>query len=890
MEATILSKVLLVLSNTKYALLQDLEREFVSIRGQAEKAGSDFEAAEVFVEAVFARIGFDISHIEETRELKDLLKGLFKLMDGLDEQVKELSSGSDPDWMKIAEKLMKTVKEVVGLVKSFEKIEFEKAMKELSETAAPDKLKETAVQMGKRLSDHILITLLRNTRTVFADEISYCEQLASGVRKQLRQDASQLTENARLLLTEAAQRAEEAERRLGDEVDWLKSEIEKGMDPEFFRKVSRSVNGIYAVLDLLGLIGTTTIRLKVPQKAIAALNNLQKNAENLPQELQLSADVLGVSPANLLLQAKKQTSQLSYPITIDIIHWDKLNDLFTRPIDYLKGLYQVDSYAQAEQLLTRIMEVARVFNPEVPDFSSIKNMLVSLLHRLEDRILSSASETVGELWQKIEPVVMLIRMTIEMLKEIARQLKTDIHDLLAEYRALLGAVGRRLENTSLNAAHTRGNTTIPDSIPSHANADKVLKRLSMPDPTPYIYSDWQGLANDLNKQLGLSLTVGSLQTWGKETLDDLYQTVSPAAWEIRLEQVFGRLEQEFKTDLKSVTSLFSKAGARKLVADFDGTLNHLFDKADVTDYLKIIRTAATEVAIPDPNLYFDSLLNKLDLRNKVGEEQLSKVWDIVKRRVLTPIIDYLKQQLTDALYELVDVFIEKLLAQKDGPMQQTRDMINVAKQLQQGHGTTPVTLTAPATEALKKVKVVLNSESVAYLKWMSWVVPQVIRLSTRSLKLSDVVRFIQDFYGKMPADAKKYFYDLLPNLPSDGFTDYVKNMGYTLDLETKFFCATLLNLKGDAGGRDVDFQAAAVLQICLFVGDNDKGKPALFVIPVISAKAGVQFTIGSHLLTLTFDGKMGEVVKEAMTEPNVEFNVDYDKAYQECIERLETKC
>ncbi len=889
METTILSKVLLVLSKTKEALLQDLEQEFVSIRKQSEDPENeepDFETVTIFIEAIFARIGFDICHHDETKELKDLLKGLFKLTEKLGTLFNKVSKEEDPDWTAIGKDLLETIKGVTELIKSFTNIEFEKVMEELSDEASPDKLKELGKRMGKRLLDHILITLLRNLRNVFADEISYCKQLASDVRNQLQDATSELSNNARLLLSEAAQRADEVKNRLGEQAEILEQQIEDGMDPDFYLKVSRTVNGIYAILDLLGLMGTTTIRLKIPDSVLNSINDLKKNVADLPKPLQLSADLIGVSPSSLLQYAEKNISHSSYPITIDIIHWDKLPSLFAEPINYLKGLYQVDSFEQAEQLLTRIMQVARVFNPDVPDFSSIKSMLISLLHKLEDHILTSASEAVKELWKNIEPIVMMIRMIIEMLKDVAKQMKMKIEDLLDEYKALLNVVGLRLEKAFNKIDPSNIQIELPESFSEHELAIKALEHLSTPDLRPYLNADWEGLSKDLHDLFEVSISADKLKDWGNETLEDLKNTISPTEWEKRFEKVFLRLKEEFDSDLKNITSLFTKEGAKKLVADFNGTIGHLFDEIDITDYLKIIRTAASEVAIPNPNLYYDSLCKKLDLHKSLDEEKLAEVWDIIKRRILTPITECLKQLLVDALYELADLFIEDIINDNSTAILQVQDVVKVGKQLQNYQESSSITLEAPNTDALKEVKIELDSEAIAYIKWMSWVIPQAIRLSTRSVKLPDILRFIQDFFGKMPAEAKQSFYDLLPNMPSNGFTDYVKNIGYTLDVESKFFCATLLNLKGKLEDTHLEFNTAAALQVCLFIGENKEGKPAFFVIPIVSANAEAKFTFGKHLLSIELEGEMAELVDAAMSSPNVEFNVNYENEYNDSINRL----
>ena len=84
MESSILNKFLLALSKTKDALLEDLENEYISIRKIAEGAAEDnhgsasegLVAVETVINAVFERIGFDVSNYKETKELVNAVEAV----------------------------------------------------------------------------------------------------------------------------------------------------------------------------------------------------------------------------------------------------------------------------------------------------------------------------------------------------------------------------------------------------------------------------------------------------------------------------------------------------------------------------------------------------------------------------------------------------------------------------------------------------------------------------------------------------------------------------------------------------------------------------------------------------------------------------------------------
>ena len=75
---TVVSKILLLLNKVKEALIQDLQKEFVQVREAVANMNLESEGKSIsdyvdgmcnIVDAVFARVGYDISHYENLDEL-----------------------------------------------------------------------------------------------------------------------------------------------------------------------------------------------------------------------------------------------------------------------------------------------------------------------------------------------------------------------------------------------------------------------------------------------------------------------------------------------------------------------------------------------------------------------------------------------------------------------------------------------------------------------------------------------------------------------------------------------------------------------------------------------------------------------------------------------------
>ena len=918
MESSILNKFLLALSKTKDALLEDLENEYISIRKIAEGAAEDnpgsasegLVAVETVINAVFERIGFDVSNYKETKELVNAVEAVFKLADGIADDVKAIADNPQ-DVSRISATVIDKVKDVISLIETFKSIKYDEIKREFADTPYED----VAKTLGRRLLDHILISLLRNIRGAFDDEIEYCRILARNINANISSLASELKGNAASLLRDAEDRAYELAGRLGNEAEEIRKNVE-GQDIDIannniYIKTARTLSCIYAVLDFLGLMGTVTVEFKVPAAVVNVIKKAKGYSDKAVAELGPIVDVIGLSPTTFdniqkQLTAAGNAAALSYPLTIDIINWERLKELFTEPLAYIKKMYQVDDYAEATELLTKIMALVRVFNPEVPDFSSIKNMLVTLVRKIEDRVLTAAKEVMGDVWKKVEPFVLFVRMMIELLEQVADKLKDGVKDLLDEYRALLALVGQELEQAFRTKGKASGFSE-KDLTQYDQNVSKAYTEFKQAFGTinlaPYASPDEaalkslvQAYADELSKEIGkeipateVSACVSAIKGWYEATLKDINSFVNPGEWNKRFDTVTGELEKVFQEDVSAVTSLVSAKGAKKLAGNFSGTLKDTFSKIDISDYIKIITTAVNEVAIPDPETYYSQFAAAAGkCFSTAGKVDVSALWKVTERKLLTPLLDYLKGIAINALSVLMNRFLTRMLAERGEEIKALRDfksLVGDMKDVVTGNTEKAITLASDGVAAGQEVQVVIDKKLDGYkeyLSWISWTAIEIIRLSTQSPSLTNILKFLQNFYSKVPKAVKDEFFDLFPTMPSNGFTDYVQSISYTLDVDSRFFCATLLNLKGEEKGDVSKGSLTAILQICIFVGDHE-GSPALYFIPVVSAKGELQFELGNNLLTLRLSADLNKVVQEAVGEPNVTFNLDFTDEAEEAL-------
>ena len=94
----LLSRVGLLLEKTRDALIADLRQEFIGVRSAAlaYEQEPSIEHFAAVIDAVFARVGYDISHYDELNELRSVVEKLLGVTDKIADVVKSGSQmGAD---------------------------------------------------------------------------------------------------------------------------------------------------------------------------------------------------------------------------------------------------------------------------------------------------------------------------------------------------------------------------------------------------------------------------------------------------------------------------------------------------------------------------------------------------------------------------------------------------------------------------------------------------------------------------------------------------------------------------------------------------------------------------------------------------------------------------
>ena len=71
---------------------------------------------------------------------------------------------------------------------------------------------------------------------------------------------------------------------------------------------------------------------------------------------------------------------------VHVTCWRNFGDLFQNPVKYFNKLYPINNKEDAEEFFAKIVKIAKSFNPYMPDYDSVYQMLYELLFRVKDKI------------------------------------------------------------------------------------------------------------------------------------------------------------------------------------------------------------------------------------------------------------------------------------------------------------------------------------------------------------------------------------------------------------------------------------------------------------------------------------------------------------------------
>ena len=1004
----ITDKIVLLLQKTMDTLLLDLEKEFSSVRkaiDQLDKstngtpsgfidgvqsAQTIYDNCGQVIKAVFAQVGMDVSQCDNAEKFANLVGKPLAIIDNLATNLEPLTKAGETDYGEILVSLYDTLKDLVQLIKDFQDVEYSKIDDELKTLLGDAYSKFDFKDFAMDILEYIMITILRNGREVFSDEIKYCKLQANEIYKNINDTVKDVRSNVKSIINDLEKDASKAEKMVDslfkesveemedvyrslkslatDTASETASEFKKEIFQlqqsddykqaiEIYQKVSGYLAKTYAVLDFLGIVGEKTVEIKLPEKFISALSsaagevtgaigdatdavsgfvkditedangavtyvtgnvnkltgtakteidNAVKKVDSLTgtslEKLDVTADLVDIPAINIPDYSQQITDignsfknelggtvqggidylkGISYPIKITTFKWSKIEKMFSNPEDYFKEQYPVNSIEDAENIVSKVIEIVRLFNPDIPDFSSIRNMLESLLRELGEKVLSVAKDARKELWEQVKPLMTMIRKVLDLLEEMYEALKRNSKEIIQEIKRnfiqdVVNPLSRDLKQATDDAeGFVRKVKKQIDSITVPANVEKLYEDIIYPSILDAIKKskapDPEKLAAGLKKD-----SVALLSSWGSGVSTHLQKFFSEKEWKGRLDGTVSALEATFEADVNAVKSFLSPSTLDDFSA-IGGKWDDLKDNLDINQYIKIISEAFDNVSVPNPELYYEgfrqcikAILKKAsDAGAKFDDSQITEflsdiatgVWDRVRNKIINPIIREIKRQVMKIVRRVVREILKRLLDQLPTYIDLSA-LEGIADNVEKAAATVKV-YASEANERIKEVKDLSNAiasgdiDAIADNEFVNAIFTKIdnyidipigkewaiaakdiakasVDFSTSDMGYADVISLVYSLYKAIPKSAKEYFEDILPSIPDDNgildqFRDFIEGMDYKGDMDDTFAIVTVLNVgsEKDKDGKPaekkdngkVDFKASALLQVVIFAGE-----------------------------------------------------------------------
>lgn len=765
---------------------------------------------------------------------------------------------------------------------------------------------------------------------------------------------------------------------LGDSLEEFRKVCERlGVDPGLdaddtsYEKVAKAFTSTYSIMEFLGLIHQKQVTLKLPKQMVNALISVSKKVTSASKEIQgatenvaqqaktatveltkaiqdeigVTFDALNLSQGSIvtfstqlgrLITSSAQTGQsmvgdgasavnsalqelqnFSYPIRIPVIRWGKVKDLFTRPIDYFQELYPLENVEDVQELATRILDILHGINPDIPDFSSIMSLLESLIKKLQRLVLETGKEALKSIYEKVEPIIAVLRKVIDMLKEMGKALESQLGQVLTQLQENLKTIALQmqaaLEGTAqeivVGAQETAGEiarelSKISIPIPNNALFSAIYKDVLGPALEEFLsdslnvpISNVEGVVNSIN-----STSESELQKWANATYTDIKNSLSPSVWEDRLSTLLYQLRAEFKSDAAALQGVVSAKGIAQLARTRGASLK---DSLDINSYITIIKEAVQEVVLPDPELYFYSFTStvrgvlksavekvsgcaadvKSDLLNTLeskAEVFAASIWDRIKKKVIGKALSTLREVIVSEVRYLVRSLLSSILAgmqQASSGLQQTNggsQQTNNDTQLPTYHelcGQKSVSTVAIQTGAGETI---INI-SQEMRQWANGVVSAALAFASSPMAYGDILSLVLSLYRSIPGEVKDVVASILPPIPdflqgldTSGLTKIASALGCSANLDGRFCAVNVLNIYADKENppRFMNPESGISLNLFFLLGSYNQDEqtqedpiPALYCMVCLKGNLGATFPIGrQHEMGLTLEGGLGEIL------------------------------
>lgn len=701
----ILAKFGLALSKTKDSLFLDLKE-----RLPQEDIKNPNDIFNYFDE-LFEFLGYSAEGLIPDG-IKATTSKSFELAENIDNLIKKIGPASeylkalnwddvkgDPDEeedldapeviLEMGESIIKLVSNLIDLVKLF-KEDFE-ANYDANKEAWNKLIHESNLEedLPKRLFDHILNTFLKNLFEVFKGDIAALIEKVKNAIENTQIDESIFKEIT--LIFEA--------------FDAIIEDESANIEAQLTRIVQLLIKELKTVIKAVEQTAFTELKtaLNNLKKFIDALNYF-KQAEAILIFFKLSTEErITVFKTQIETVPSSIDDVLNLTTVINVIHWNRVEKLFTNPIDYFNEHYPLESFDQASELLDAISILAKAFGFDIPDTSSMKALLLDLLKKIGEEIKTVVDENIVKIFDGIDKIIRsflsyLEAIVLELKNNIENHVGTLLNNIVNDVKEVYQHILDNTHQINSDVKELLEDLPKPQLIGEAEMVKDIFEEVLLPvieekakefeafkDLT---ITDWKALLSNISTQYYENLQ--SLKT-------DINEFANNNWLENKYESISDAIKEEFNRQTKNIPNSYEQLFDRFNNPD---SLHpkELFSDFDPYAFIKITSTELKKgFGVFNPETYFLNFINisvnafntiivatddtakgfQNQLPNKNEVDKLKKNFEAFLNKVLVDAWKKIKEKLIDTYISPFSKAFETIIQKKGIDL--LREIINIVK-------------------------------------------------------------------------------------------------------------------------------------------------------------------------------------------------------------------
>lgn len=433
----ILAKFALVLSKTKDALIADLKERLT------ENTSDKFDTKDLIshIDNFFNLLGYDVKGLipgeikDATNEVFEVSEDLAKIIIGISKKVDETSDifyifrdkTGDEEVEDLYKGILALIKNTVDMVKAFKKLgdmQLDATKKDWEKFVKESNFEK---DFPKRLFDHVVSVFMRNASEVFSDDIKQLKDALKDELKSVSGDFKDVGDDIVELLDDAL------------------ADIDKGFDKSL-KTLSNKMREVIARITE-ALENQLNDNLKKTLELLRSFIKVEEYFKRVYTILDFM-QVMSLEKVEIFSGGIKG-NEISLTTDIYVIHWSRFEEMAKNPIDYFKSRYPVNNASDAQELLARLIRVAQAFGLDIPDFDSLKSMLIDLLRRLEDALVNLVNDEIKTKIKELKTVITTLllaleRIAVEAKKVIGENINSILSEISAELKLIYHASAKHI--------------------------------------------------------------------------------------------------------------------------------------------------------------------------------------------------------------------------------------------------------------------------------------------------------------------------------------------------------------------------------------------------------------------------------------------------------------